>query len=111
MNKQVNRLPMKKKLKICSRGHKFYKSSDCPSCPECWSGYYRKKSQSDFPENLSAPALRALFNAEITQLKELSRFTEKEVLQFHGMGPTGVRQLKAALAQRNLAFLKKVPKI
>jgi hypothetical protein len=24
-----------KQLKICSKGHRFYKSSDCPTCPVC----------------------------------------------------------------------------
>ena len=30
------------KLTICSRGHKFYKSSQRPVCPLCWPGRYKK---------------------------------------------------------------------
>ncbi len=37
------------KLKVCSRGHRFQKSSDCPVCPICWPGQ-RKKLKSDFPK-------------------------------------------------------------
>lgn len=29
-------------VKICSRGHKFYKDSAHPSCPTCWPGRYKK---------------------------------------------------------------------
>lgn len=25
----------KKNLRTCEKGHKYYKSSDCPTCPEC----------------------------------------------------------------------------
>lgn len=28
---------------ICSRGHKFLKSTMRPVCPKCYPGYYRKK--------------------------------------------------------------------
>jgi hypothetical protein len=33
----------KKTLKICSRGHTFYKSSARPVCPICWPGRYKKE--------------------------------------------------------------------
>ncbi|RJR14927.1 hypothetical protein C4579_03675 [Candidatus Microgenomates bacterium] len=91
-------------LKVCSRGHKFYKSSDCPVCPVCWSGYYRQKNQGDFPDKLSAPALRALLNAKIFNLKQLSKYREEEILAFHGMGPSSLPILKKALAEKGLSF-------
>lgn len=96
----------KGKLKTCSRGHRFYKSSDCPVCPQCWSGYYRKRHQNDFPEKLGAPALRALLNAKITMLAQLTKCTEADILALHGMGPKGVKQLKAAMRARRLKFAK-----
>ena len=96
----------KGKLKICSRGHEFRKSSDCPVCPKCWSGYYRKRAQNDFPDKLSAPALRALLGAKITTLSKLSEFTEQEVLELHGMGPNAMKRLKAAMRARRLTFKK-----
>lgn len=94
-----------KQWKICSRGHRFQKSSACPVCPKCWPGY-RQKLQSDFPKKLSAPALRALENAKVKKLADLVRYTEKEITSLHGMGPKGVDMLKGALRRRKLAFAK-----
>jgi hypothetical protein len=92
--------------KVCSRGHVFYKSSDCPVCPQCWSGYYRKQSQGDFPEKISAPALRALLSANIKSLSQLTKFTETQLLALHGMGPTTIVKLRVALKSKGLAFKK-----
>ena len=96
----------KKTLKTCNRGHTFYKSSDCPVCPICWSGYYKNRHLNDFPEKISAPALRALLSAKITNLSELSKFSEKEILQLHGMGPKSIPTLKSALQSKGLIFKK-----
>jgi hypothetical protein len=93
-------------LKTCSRGHLFYKSSDCPVCPTCWPGYYREKAQSDFREKLSTPALRALLNAKISNLKKLSKLTEAELLKLHGMGPSSIPKLRSALKEKGLSFKK-----
>ncbi|MDB5260479.1 MAG: hypothetical protein JWN37_710 [Candidatus Nomurabacteria bacterium] len=92
--------------KTCSRGHVFEKSSDCPVCPVCWSGYYRKKLQNDFPETISAPALRALLNAKINSLKKLSIHSEADILKLHGMGPASIPKLKSALREKGLTFKK-----
>ena len=35
------------KLTLCSRGHKFYKSSGTPTCPVCWPGRYKNKKLKD----------------------------------------------------------------
>lgn len=88
----------------CSRGHIFYKSSNCPVCPQCWPGYYRKKAESGFPSNLSAPALRALLNAKILNLKDLSKYSEVEILQLHGLGPSSIPNLRQALKEKGLGF-------
>lgn len=92
-----------KKLKVCSRGHEFYKSSDCPVCPVCWSGFYKAKAQSDFPK-IGAPALRALINAKITKLAHLKKFTEKELLDLHGFGPKAVKILKSEMSKKGMSF-------
>jgi hypothetical protein len=99
-------MPSKKvgTLKTCSRGHEFYKSSDCPICPVCWSSYYKEKHLNDFPKNMSAPALRALLNAKITNLKELSKYSKKEILKLHGMGPASIPTLEKALKTKGLSF-------
>ena len=91
-------------LKTCSRGHKFYKSSDCPVCPMCWSGYEREKLLSDFPKDLSAPVLRALADSKIENLFELTKFTETEIANLHGVGPNGIKKLKDALKLKGLTF-------
>ena len=57
----------------------------------------------DFPK-LSAPAHRALANAGYTRLAQLAKVTEKELLQLHGIGPSALPPLRAALAAKGLAF-------
>jgi 3-methyladenine DNA glycosylase AlkD len=58
---------------------------------------------SDFPK-LSAPAQRALANAGIKQLKQLTKFSEAEIKQLHGIGPNALDQLRRALGAKGLAF-------
>lgn len=95
---------MTSKTRTCSRGHEFRKSSDCPVCPICWSGYYKDKMSGEFPKDLSAPALRALLNAKITTLQKMTGYTEKEILALHGMGPSSMPKLRDALEKKALKF-------
>ncbi|MBY0148217.1 RNA polymerase alpha subunit C-terminal domain-containing protein [Neobacillus niacini] len=90
-----------KNLKICKKGHKFYKSSDCPSCPTCES---ERKPESGFLTVLSAPARRALEHNGVTSLQKLSTCSEKEILKFHGMGPASLPKLRLALEEEGLSF-------
>ena len=53
---------------------------------------------------ISAPAQRALASARITNLKQLSKFTEVEVAQLHGMGPNALGKLREALKVNRLSF-------
>lgn len=64
-----------------------------------------KKSQHDdnLPK-LSAPARRALATVGVTQLEHLTSHTEREIKNLHGMGPTGMKELREALVQKGLAF-------
>lgn len=55
---------------------------------------------------LSAPAKRALENAGINTLDQLAKWTEKDLLQLHGMGPSSIPKLKQALEAEGLAFKK-----
>ncbi|MEX0723029.1 MAG: RNA polymerase alpha subunit C-terminal domain-containing protein [Gracilimonas sp.] len=89
-------------LKICSKGHEFYKSSDCPVCPICEK---EKKPEEGFLSEISAPARRALESFGATTLEELSKHTEKEILALHGMGPSTIPKLKEALEANNLSFV------
>jgi len=96
-------MPKKGILKICSKGHQFYKSSDCPVCPIC---EVEKKPADGYLSLLSAPARRALENANIKTLQDLTKFTEKELLNLHGLGPSSIPKLKMALSGAGLKFKK-----
>ena len=56
---------------------------------------------------LSKPAQRALAGKVITTLKQLSKFTEEEILSLHGIGKTAIPVLKASLKAAELSFRKK----
>lgn len=60
-----------------------------------------------FGVKLAAPAQRALAGAGIKSLKDLSRLTEKEFSDLHGIGPNAIKQLKQALKERKLQFKSK----
>ncbi|MGI8386428.1 RNA polymerase alpha subunit C-terminal domain-containing protein [Robertmurraya sp. P23] len=90
-----------KKSKTCDHGHHYYKSSDCPTCPIC---EQERKPNSGFLSLLSAPARRALEHKEITTLQQLSTYSEKEILQLHGMGPASLPKLRIALKEDGLSF-------
>ncbi|NIJ53618.1 RNA polymerase alpha subunit C-terminal domain-containing protein [Dyadobacter arcticus] len=86
-------------LRTCPNGHRYYKSSDCPVCPLCAE---EQKPETGFLSLLSAPARRALENHGISTLKQLSEWTEKDVRQFHGIGPTAIPKLQKALEENGL---------
>jgi predicted RecB family nuclease len=90
-----------KQLRTCPKGHEFYKSTDCPTCPVC---ERESKPKDGFLSILVAPARRALENKGITTLKQLSHFNENEILQLHGMGPATIPKLKKALKEKGLDF-------
>lgn len=90
-------------MKTCKKGHKFYKSSDCPTCPVCEE---ERKPKDNFLSLLGAPARRALENNGIVTLKQLSKHTEKEVLSFHGIGKSSIPILQKILLENNLTFKK-----
>lgn len=70
-----------------------------------------KKSRSnDLPPKLGAPAERTLANAGIKNLKQLTKFSEAEIKQLHGMGPNALGKLRQALADQGLFFKEKKSK-
>jgi len=90
-----------KKFKTCPKGHQFYKSTDCPTCPICEK---ENKPISGFLSLISAPARRALEREGINSLTQLSKLREKELLQLHGMGPKAIAKLKNILADNSIFF-------
>lgn len=89
--------------RICGQGHVYWKSSQCPVCPECEKA---GKPAAGFPAALGAPARRALEGAGLTTLARLSKWSEAEVLDLHGMGPSSLPKLRAALKAAGRAFRK-----
>ncbi len=85
----------------CKQGHHYFKSTDCPTCPICEE---ERKAQAGVFSILSAPARRAMEANRITSLEELSGYTEKEILQFHGIGKTSIPTLKKLLIDKGLSF-------
>ncbi|PDZ64471.1 hypothetical protein CON30_21475 [Bacillus cereus] len=90
-----------KTLRTCEKGHEYYKSSDCPTCPTCEK---EKKPKTGFLSLLSSPARNALEHHGIHTIEELSKYSEKEILKLHGMGPASMRKLRKALEENGLSF-------
>jgi DNA-directed RNA polymerase alpha subunit len=59
---------------------------------------------SDLPK-LASPARRALASAGITRLAQLTRMSEAELSQLHGIGPNAIKTLRLALKEKGLSFL------
>lgn len=72
-------------------------------CPICSSEEMNEKFSEEFPK-IGAPALRALGNIGITQLSQLTKYSEEELLTLHGFGPRALRLLKERLAEKGLAL-------
>ena len=88
-------------LKICPKGHRFNKTSDCPTCPICEN---ERKPKDGILSILSAPARLALENKGIKTLKQLSAFREEEILSLHGIGPASLPKLGNLLQREGLSF-------
>ena len=61
---------------------------------------------SNLPGKLAQPARRALAAAGVQRLEQLTRFSEAEVMQWHGIGPNALKQLRSALEARGLSFAR-----
>ena len=64
-----------------------------------------KQPENDFPK-LAAPAQRALANAGILNLQQLSSFRESQIKKLHGIGPNALQELHQALKAKGLSFAK-----
>jgi DNA-directed RNA polymerase alpha subunit len=90
-----------KQKRTCSKGHTYYKSSDCPTCPTCEK---LKEPASGFLALLSNPARNTLLHYGIDTIQKLAGYTEKEILDLHGMGKASMPILKNALDENGLSF-------
>lgn len=89
---------MNNKYSFCNKNHKYL--NDLPMCPICNPGFYKEFGL------LGKPAQRALHNAGILTLKQLSTKSKKEVLEWHGMGKSSIPKLEDALSAKGLSFKK-----
>jgi len=64
----------------------------------------RNATASGFLAQLSNPARSALEYAGITTLTKLAKYSEKEILNLHGIGPASLPALRKALKDAGLAF-------
>lgn len=93
-------MPTAKTLRTCKAGHQYYKSSNCPVCPEC----EKQQVKSDFMADLSAPAIRALIGSDLTSPEAIAHFGEKNLAKLHGIGPSVIKKLKIKLSQLGLTL-------
>ena len=56
------------------------------------------------PDNLSAPARRALEAADIRSLQDVAARSKAELKKLHGIGPMAILQLDKALKDNGLGF-------
>jgi uncharacterized protein YdhG (YjbR/CyaY superfamily) len=61
------------------------------------------QKQNNFPK-IGAPAMRALAAAGYTHLKQLTKVTEAELGQLHGMGPKALGILRETLKEKEFSF-------
>jgi hypothetical protein len=57
-----------------------------------------------FPTGMSRPALRALYAAGFSELRQLAKVREADIAALHGMGPKAMGLLRAGLQARRLRF-------
>ncbi len=62
------------------------------------------KQAHDFPGGVAQPAVRALAAIGVNRLDQLVNHREVDLMKLHGMGPKALGALKAALAEKGLAF-------
>lgn len=63
-----------------------------------------EQPETDFPRGIGSPARRALEHAGYTTLKQLTRVSEAELGQLHGMGPKALGILRETLEAKGWFF-------
>lgn len=60
--------------------------------------------QTEFPRSMGKVAPRELAGNGITRYEQLTDWTERELLNIHGVGPKAIRILREELAARGLSL-------
>ncbi|GAA5123955.1 hypothetical protein GCM10023339_44730 [Alloalcanivorax gelatiniphagus] len=63
-----------------------------------------REQGSPLPRTIGAPATRALREAGVTTLEQVSARTAAELAAIHGVGPIAIERLREAMAERGLAY-------
>ncbi len=87
--------------RTCKKGHHYSKTSDYPTCPICEA---ERKPKSGFLSVLSAPSRRALESKNINTVEDLSKYSQEEILSWHGIGPSSIPKLLEELKKNGLSF-------
>ena len=82
----------RKKVIVCKNGHRFTRTSSCRTCPTCAE---ESKKSDGYPAALAAPARRALTAAGIRNPTDLAKWSEKDLLELHGVGPNALTVLRS----------------
>jgi DNA-directed RNA polymerase alpha subunit len=56
---------------------------------------------------LAKPAQRAIQNEGITTLEQLSKYSEREFSELHGIGKNAMNIIKQTMSENELTFLQK----
>ncbi len=67
----------------------------------------KNRPASELPDSLASPAIRALVGAGYTRIEQLADVSEAEIKNLHGIGANALKTLRAALAEKGLAFAEK----
>lgn len=87
--------------RVCAKGHRYVKTSDCPTCPVCEK---QKKPTTGWKVGLAAPALRALNQAKIDTVTDVQQWSKAELAKLHGMGPKAIATIEALLDLEGMGF-------
>ncbi len=66
----------------------------------------KDQGESAFPKGIAKPALRALASVGVSNLDEVTRFTESQLLALHGMGPKAMGIINEALRAQSKSLAK-----
>ncbi len=58
-------------------------------------------------QKLAKPAQRAIQNEGITTIEQLSKYSEKEFSELHGIGKNSINIIKQTLKENGISFLQK----
>ena len=63
-----------------------------------------RREGTPLPRTIGAPATRALREAGVTTLEQVTAYTAAELGAMHGVGPIAITRLREAMAERGLAY-------